>query len=158
MSSADEWADESADDETTGRADDADGALELEAGSATGSETGEPPALHYATVDEFVREFLVHVLWVDVSAHARIWCPEWWRHPAAIVRLEALHRSFEQLRLDPAQGMSVWLRDHADVHMVVLTDPNGPLKGCSVAKGHDDRRDRVIPATPAPEGLFEHDD
>jgi len=130
VSSADEWADESADDETTGRADDADGALEPEAGSATGSETGEPPALHYATVDEFVREFLVHVLWVDVSAHARIWCPEWWRHPAAIVRLEALHRSFEQLRLDPGVAARPRRRAHGRAHR-----PQRPVEGVQRRQG-----------------------
>lgn len=117
-----------------------------------------PPSLRYTTVDEFVRDFLAEALWFDTSSTSRIWCPQWWRHPAAIVRLEALHRSFEQLRQDPGTGISVWLRDHADPHLAALTDPNGPLKGCSVAKGHDATRHRIIPAEPAPEGLFDHND
>ena len=29
--------------------------------------------------------------------------------------------------LDPATGMSVWFRDHADPHMAVLMDPDGPF-------------------------------
>lgn len=33
----------------------------------------------------------------------------------------------EHLRLDPATGVSVWLRDHAD-HLVVLMDPDGPFR------------------------------
>ena len=54
----------------------------------------------------------------------RTWCPEWWRHAEAPSRLEALWRAWEHLRLDPATGMSVWFRDHADHHMA----------GCSTAK------------------------
>ena len=124
---------------------------------STSNDSSELPVLRYTTVDEFVRDFLAEVLWFDTGTNARIWCPQWWRHPAAIVRLEALHRSFEQLRRDPGVGISTWLRDHADPHMSVLSDPAGPFKGCSVAKGHDDRP-RVIAVVPAPEGLFEHDD
>ena len=56
---------------------------------------------------------------------ARRWAAEWWRDAEAIVRLEALWRSWEHLRLDPATGMSVWLRDHADHHLAALMDPDG---------------------------------
>lgn len=118
----------------------------------------EPPPPRYATVDEFVDEFLLEMLWTDVEVSSKTWCPQWWNHPAAIVRLEALHRSFEHLRLDPTTGISAWLRDHADYHMGVLTDPNGPFKGCSTGKGHDARRVRLIPADPAPAGLFSPED
>lgn len=118
----------------------------------------EPPPPRYATLDEFVQEFLLEMLWTDVEVSSKTWCPQWWKHPAAIVRLEALHRSFEHLRLDPTTGISVWLRDHADYHMSLLTDPNGLFKGCSIKKGHDAHRDRVIPSTPAPVDLFGSDD
>ena len=121
-------------------------------------DVGELPPPRYATLDEFVQEFLLEMLWIDVEVSSRTWCPKWWNHPAAIVRLEALHRSFEHLRLDPTTGISVWLRDHADYHMGLLTDPNGPFKGCSIKKGHDDQRGRVIPFDPAPIGLFDTDD
>jgi hypothetical protein len=70
----------------------------------------------------------------------RTWCPEWWRHAEAISRLEALWRVCEHLRLDPATGMSVWFRDHADHHMAVLLDSEGPFKRCSVDKGHSERQ------------------
>ena len=56
----------------------------------------------------------------NLSGNALTWCPERWRHAEAIARLEAPWRAWEHLRLDPALGMSVWLRDHADHHMVVL--------------------------------------
>lgn len=116
------------------------------------------PALRYPTLDAFVQEFLVHELWVDATMASRTWCPQWWKHSAAIVRLEALHRSFEHLRQDPTLGISTWLRDHGDYHMGVLTDPNGIFKGCSLVKGHDADRVREIPVIAAPAGLFSTDD
>lgn len=127
---------------------------------ATGDDPSEEeiPARRYETLDQFVNEFLVSALWVDLSGQDRIWCPEWWRHTAAVMRLDALHRAFESMRLDPGAGLSVWILHHADPQMTVLTSPQGPLKGCSVDRGHDADRDRVIPVIPAPAGLFGIDD
>lgn len=110
-----------------------------------------PPPLYYGSVDEFVRDFLVPVFSRQVGDRAaRRWSAEWWRNPEAIVRLEALWRSWEHLRLDPATGMSVWLRDHADHHLGVLWDPEGPF-----AKSTDQARPGdMLPYTAPPEGLF----
>ena len=110
-----------------------------------------PPALYYGSVDEFVRDFLVPVFSRQVGDRAaRRWSAEWWRNAEAIVRLEALWRSWEHLRLDPATGMSVWLRDHADHHLGVLWDPEGPF-----AKSTDQARPgEPLPYTAPPEGLF----
>lgn len=118
----------------------------------------EAPPPRFATLPEFVDEFLLEICWTDVDVASKTWCPEWWKHPAAIVRLEALHRSFEHLRLDPGTGMSSWLRDHADYHMPVLTDPNGIFKGCARGKGHDAERVRVIDSDTPPPGLFDVED
>ena len=75
-----------------------------------------------------MRDFIVPVFSRQVGDRAaRRWAAECRRHPEAIVRLEALWRSWEHLRLDPATGMSVWLRDHADHHLGVLWDPDGPF-------------------------------
>lgn len=110
-----------------------------------------PPPLYYGSVDEFVRDFLVPVFSRQVGDRAaRRWSAEWWRNPEAIVRLEALWRSWEHLRLDPATGMSVWLRDHADHHLGILWDPEGPF-----AKSTDQARPGdPLPYTAPPEGLF----
>ena len=74
----------------------------------------------------------------DPSATGRslAWCPEWWRHPEAAVRLTALWRGFEQRRTEPGDSMSAWMRDHLEHHMRILNDPAGPLKGCSDDRGH----------------------
>lgn len=127
-------------------------AADLSADSSGTEGDDATPPLYYATVAQFVEEFLVEMLWFDTSTHARIWCPQWWRHPAAIVRLDALHSAFENLRLDPALGMSNWLLLHAEPHMSMLTDPNGPFKGCSVTKGHDAARERRLPVDPSTGG------
>lgn len=117
--------------------------------------TDSPPPPRYATLPEFVDDFLLEIAW---TGHKEVtWCPQWWKHPGAIVRLDALHRAFEHLRLDPATGMSAWLRDHADHHFRVLTDPNGVFRGCSES-GHDAERERVFTAETAPDGLFAAED
>ena len=122
------------------------------------AQTEELPARRYETLDEFVGDFLVSALWIDLTGQSRIWCPEWWRHPGAIMRLDALHRSFEALRQDPGTGMSTWILHHADPHMVALTNPQGVFKGCSVEGGHDANRERDITIIPPPAGLFTADD
>lgn len=122
------------------------------------ADSEDPPPRRYETLDEFVGEFLVSALWVDLTGQFRIWCPEWWRHPGAIMRLDALHRAFEALRQDPGTGMSTWVLHHADPHMVALTSPQGVFKGCSVESGHDANRERDIVVVPPPPGLFTADD
>jgi hypothetical protein len=114
----------------------------------------EPPELFYASVEEFVREQLAPMYRRVVDdGSQRTWCPEWWRHGEALSRLEALWRAWEHLRLDPATGMSVWFRDHADHHMAVLFDPEGPFKRCSVTKGHGERLE-ALPLSEPPAELF----
>ena len=54
-----------------------------------------PPKLRFGTVEQFVDGFLSEVMWLDTTTSNRIWYPQCWRHPAAIVRLEALHTAFE---------------------------------------------------------------
>ena len=59
-------------------------------------------------------------------------------------------RAWEHLRLDSALGIFTWLRDHADPHMTVLLDADGPLKGCSGRNGHSERPPAPLPVTPRP--------
>lgn len=126
-----------------------------EAGVGTPAASGaEERELFYPTLEMFVGNYLLDTYRRPVSSTSSAWCPEWWRHAEAIVRLEALWRSWEQLRLDPATGISEWLRDHADHHMAVLLSSDGPLKGCT-AKAHSERPLAPLPCTPAPIGLFQ---
>jgi hypothetical protein len=112
------------------------------------------PELFYSSLEEFVREQLAPMYRRALDGTQRTWCPEWWRHAEAISRLEALWRAWEHLRLDPATGISVWFRDHADHHMAVLLDSEGPFKRCSVEKGHGERQLEPLPLVDPPAGLF----
>jgi len=116
-------------------------------------EENEPPELYYATLPAFVSEQLVPMYRRPLGAQGITWCAEWWRHTEAIARLEALWRSWEHLRLDPATGMSVWFRDHADHHMAVLLSADGPFKGCKPDR-HGERLE-PFPLRPPPDGLFD---
>lgn len=91
-------------------------------------EEAEPaPQLYYGSTDEFVREYLRKVYRRRIDARRRVWGARFWEYDEALIRLEALWRSWEQLRREPGTGLSVWWRDHADHHMAVLMDPDGPF-------------------------------
>ncbi|NMM17173.1 MAG: DUF4913 domain-containing protein [Cellulomonas sp.] len=81
------------------------------------------------------------------------WCPQWWKDAEGTYRLEALWRAWEHVRLDPATGSSVWLRDHADPHMAVLLSSDGPASSRSLRRRVC--RDRVDLQSPAPRAATE---
>jgi hypothetical protein len=114
-----------------------------------------PREMLYADLDEFVRTELAPMYQrpIDDDGRNLTWCPKWWKHREAILRLDVLWRSFEHLRHDGKTGLSVWLRDHVDHHMPILMDTNGPLHGCNVERGHVDRLSG-LPCEPPPDGLF----
>ena len=118
----------------------------------------EPRALRFATLPEFVEHLSTWYRRDVVDTSGRVWCPRWFEHGEAVIRLEAIWRALEALRLDPSFGISVWLRDHCDVHMAVLMDPAGPFRGCHPKRGHS--RDPVEPLAldRPPEGWWTPDD
>ena len=66
------------------------------------------------------------------------WCPQWWDHPEAVQRIEALWRAWEVLRLDGGTGMSTWWVDHADPQLALLFNPDiGPFGHCHTTHGRD---------------------
>jgi len=60
------------------------------------------------------------------STSDRRWAANWWEYPEAVLRLDAMWRTWEAARAS-STGMSSWLRDHADYHMAILTSPDGPF-------------------------------
>lgn len=116
--------------------------------------SGEP-TLYYGSVDEFVREYLrlVYRRRIDGRGQHRVWAAEWWRYDEAVIRLEALWRAWEQLRQDPSTGMSVWWRDHADHHMAVLFDPEGPF-GRVEGEQNTCKAGDPLPYVAPPDGMF----
>lgn len=127
--------------------------LALRAAERQLAELADPPRLYYLTVAEWVEEWLFPVYRRSVLGHERVWCPQWWRHAEAVARLESLWRAWEHLRQDAATGLSVWFRDHADHHMTVLLDADGPFKGCD--GGHSGHPLEPLPHDPPPDGMFE---
>mgnify|MGYP000854193722 FL=1 len=118
------------------------------------SETNDSaPKLYYGSVDEFLREFLRHAYRRRIDGRTRFWAAAWWEFDEAIIRIEALWRSWEHLRQDPATGMSVWLRDHADHHMPILMSPDGPF--CMATSREDAcSKGDPLPYKHPPKGMF----
>lgn len=115
----------------------------------------EEPELYYGSVDEFVREYLRNVYKRKIDGKSRVWAARWWEYDEAVIRLEALWRAWEFLRRDPATGMSVWWRDHADHHMGVLMDPQGPFAAAdAMATENQTSKGAPLPYEAPPEGLF----
>lgn len=101
----------------------------------------DEPQNYFQSLDDFVRSFIAYIYERPCTAATRTWCPEWWRHPEAVYRLDQLWKSWEHMRVEqPATGPVTWLVSYADPIMSVLFDPAGPFKGCSPEHGHQTRR------------------
>lgn len=110
------------------------------------------PDLFYRNAAEFVQDRLVY-LFARSPESGLVWCPEWYRHAEALSRLDAVWRAWENLRLDPATGISNWWLHHADPHMRVLMDPvAGPFARCT-NEAHSDALPPLRHQEPPP-GLF----
>ena len=113
-------------------------AVEAEFQTMTGESDGpaadaEPEVEnHFPNVYVFVQDFLVKVQARPVrDGLALHWCSQWWDHPEAVSRLEALWKAFEVLRRDPGTGAATWWRDYADPTMAALSDAAGTFAKCS---------------------------
>lgn len=126
----------------------------IEAQPIDGVEPQAERTLYYGSVDEFVREYLRNVYRRRIDGRHRCWAGEWWRYDEAVIRLEALWRAWEHLRQDPATGMSVWWRDHADHHMAILMDPDGPFSEATEGDANMCKRGAPLPYVAPPAGLF----
>lgn len=117
--------------------------------TATGGPAEVVPEPLYPNVEAWV------VGWFAPTFARRLgttrWCAQWWLHAEAIVRLEALWRSWENLRLDPNLGMATWLRDHLDPQRQVLMGDSGPFQACEAGE-HNPPPD--LPVVPAPAGYW----
>ncbi len=103
------------------------------------AEIAEPVEPFYPDLSCFVRHVIVGTLLHRLDGRTRTWCPQWWEHPEAVLRLETLWQTWESLRLQGGLGMSAWLRDHADYHLPMLLDPDATFRGCTAERGHRPR-------------------
>jgi hypothetical protein len=102
----------------------------LEAPEDAPPSPAEPePQPVFPCVEAWVNEYFIQVFSRVTGGQWR-WCAKWWRHPEAQIRLEALWRSWETLRLEP-NGIATWLRDHLDPQMAALLSPSGTFAVCT---------------------------
>jgi hypothetical protein len=107
-----------------------------QAGAAHSHEEPEAELVFESAIKFFV-EMLAPSYVRDVNEGAAFaWCPEWYKHPEALIRMEAIWRAWEHLRLEPAFGISTWWLNHAEPHMRVLMDTRGPFKKCAHDNPH----------------------
>lgn len=118
------------------------------------AETGEPTTL-YGSLDEWVREHLRKSYCPRIDGKNRIWSAQWWRYPEALIRLDAIWRAWESLRLDAATGLSIWWRDHADYHLNVLMNPaTSPFPAVYEDAANTSERGEWLPYEAPPKELF----
>ena len=125
---------------------------------AGGHSHAEPePELVYSSAVEFFADLLAQSYVREVNeGAANAWCPEWYKHPEALIRMEAIWRAWEHLRLEPALGVSTWWLNHADPHMRILMDKEGPFKKCAYDGHKTPAPDRTALPHKTPEaGIFD---
>ena len=94
---------------------------------SAGPAQGQAVPFLYGSLPEFV-EAVLAPLYAKHGTSGGRWCASWWKHEEARVRLGAIWRAWETLRLDPSIGIARWLRDIADPQMDRLRDPDrGPV-------------------------------
>ena len=115
---------------------------------------GDPPPA-FSSLTSWVEHSYVTCYIRKLSQTLR-WCPQWWAHPEAIVRLTALWQTWESARAskEPA-AMADWLRTYLDAINPVLLSPDGPFSSCTLER-HTDNRPQ--PVTLPPAGHFNTDD
>ncbi len=83
----------------------------------------------YDTLDDWVSEYFAPTFGRPIGGELR-WCAQWGEHAEAVTRLEALWRSWESLRLEPALGMATWLTHHLDPQLTALLSRSGTFAQC----------------------------
>jgi hypothetical protein len=84
----------------------------------------------YPTLDDWVTGFFLPTFRRQFGGELR-WCAQWHDHPEAHLRLEALWRSWEALRLDPTLGIATWLTNYADPQLAALLNRSGTFASCT---------------------------
>jgi hypothetical protein len=102
------------------------------------------------TEAELIQQFL---MWVDLIIHdtesvsdtknERYWCPQWWAHPEAVNRLNALHAAYGQAVADDT--VSAWWIQHWDSHARVLFSQHGPFSNCQSKHTFYERSEEYAP-------------
>lgn len=103
------------------------GRAPLDWAGAPGPDDGKPTRI-YPDLESWVRE-LAQVVRRRLGGHLT-WCPEWYRHDEAILRLMAMWQEWEIAVSE--KRMSNWWLNHCDPHLeVLMSRDNGPFMACT---------------------------
>lgn len=84
----------------------------------------------YNSVEDWVDDYYLPTFVRPIGGEIR-WCTEWQQHAEAVVRFEAMWRSWEVLRLEGGLSMSMWLVNHLDPNLIALLSRMGPFAQCT---------------------------
>lgn len=108
----------------------ADLAAALTAPGTDDRPTVDDPVPVYPTLTDWVEQYFCVNFARSIGGETR-WCPRWAEHPEAVIRLEALWRSWETLRLDANLGIATWLTSFLDPQLTGLMSRSGPFNACN---------------------------
>ena len=112
----------------------------------------DTPEPVFENVEEFVVQRFLPVYTRPFRQGGIHWCAQWWRHPEAISRFQALWHAWEVLRLEHGTGLARWYRDHLDPMADRLFSPTGPFHACT-PEVHNEPE--VMPSEPTPPDWFD---
>lgn len=100
----------------------------------------------FAGLESWVHEFFVLTFGRDAEQWR--WCAQWWDHPEAVLRLDALWRTWEVASLDPVYGAADWVRKYLDPSLAELSSAGGPFARCAEGRHVPSP---VLPVVPPPD-------
>lgn len=114
-----------------------------------------PPAEQvFPDAETWMVEWLVPTIRRPMKAGV-LWCPQWWRHPEALARLDAAWRAWEAARNTSGEGMSLWWITHFESHWAALTSERGPFAACKDGT-HDGRFEALACDSPPEDWEWPH--
>lgn len=116
---------------------------------AEAEETVEPEPPLCPDVQTWV-EHVYAPTYIRKITQTQRWCPSWWAHPEAIVRLTALWRTWEVARAsEDDTAMADWVRAYLDaINPVLLAADAGPFASCAPDR-HSEQAPMPLTSPPA---------
>lgn len=125
-----------------------------QAEQATSDDGTEPPAVDIEPLARWVHNNVAALVERRTKGdHPPYWCPQWWRHPEAVLKFEGLRRAWVELVPQEGTGLITYL-GYLDQVVGSLTAEAGPFHagGCKPTEHRavETLDDQPLPATPEP--------
>lgn len=95
--------------------------------------------MQYSSAAEWLQGYLLRQ-WRRQNVR---WCAQWYLHAEAVTRIQALWKSWEDMRWAGPTGMATWWLSYLDPHMRELTGPTGPFEFCNAKTGEHQEIDQL---------------